>query len=156
MYIPRVMVIAVGSDHAGYHLKEHVKAVLAADGHEVVDVGTATPESVDYPAYAEEAARLVSHGEVERAILACGSGVGVAIVANKVAGVRAVNAHDPAEAEMARRHNDANAVTLSGVRLGPGQADAIVERFLGTAFEGGRHARRVGQISELDGSAVPS
>jgi ribose 5-phosphate isomerase B len=150
------MVIAVGSDHAGYHLKEHVKAVLAADGHEVVDVGTATPESVDYPAYAEEAARLVSHGEVERAILACGSGVGVAIVANKVAGVRAVNAHDPAEAEMARRHNDANAVTLSGVRLGPGQADAIVERFLGTAFEGGRHARRVGQISELDGSAVPS
>jgi ribose 5-phosphate isomerase B len=156
MYIPRVMVIAVGSDHAGYHLKEHVKAVLAADGHEVVDVGTATPESVDYPAYAEEAARLVSHGEVERAILACGSGVGVAIVANKVAGVRAVNAHDPAEAEMARRHNDANAVTLSGVRLAPDQADAIVERFLRTAFEGGRHARRVGQISELDGSAVPS
>lgn len=150
------MVIAVGSDHAGYHLKEHVKAVLAADGHEVVDVGTATPESVDYPSYAEEAARLVSGGEVERAILACGSGVGVAIVANKVAGVRAVNAHDPAEAEMARRHNDANAVTLSGARLAPDQADAIVERFLRTAFEGGRHARRVGQIAELDGSAVPS
>jgi len=78
----------------------------------------------------------------------------VAIVANKVAGVRAVNAHDVSEAEMARRHNDANTVTLSGARLAPAQADAIVERFLGTAFEGGRHARRVGQISELDGSAA--
>ena len=156
MYIPADMVIAVGSDHAGYHLKEHVKTMLAADGHQVVDVGTGTPESVDYPAYAEHAARLVSHGDVERAILACGSGVGVAIVANKIAGVRAVNAHDPAEAEMARRHNDANTVTLSGARLAPDQAEAIVERFLRTAFEGGRHARRVGQISELDGSAVRS
>jgi ribose 5-phosphate isomerase B len=148
------MVIAVGSDHAGYHLKEHVKGVLEADGHEVVDVGTGTPDSVDYPAFAELAARLVSGGEVERAVLACGSGVGVAIVANKIAGVRAVNAHDPSEAEMARRHNDANAVTLSGARLAPDQADAIVERFLRTAFEGGRHARRVGQIAELDGSGV--
>jgi ribose 5-phosphate isomerase B len=150
------MVIAVGSDHAGYHLKEHVKSVLSADGHEVVDVGTGTPDSVDYPAFAEQAARLVSGGEVDRAILACGSGVGVAIVANKVAGVRAVNAHDPAEAEMARRHNDANAVTLSGTRLATAEADAIVERFLRTTFEGGRHARRVGQIAELDGSAVRS
>jgi ribose 5-phosphate isomerase B len=150
------MVIAVGSDHAGYHLKEHVKAVLAAGGHDVVDVGTGTPDSVDYPAYAEHAARLVSGGDVERAILACGSGVGVAIVANKIAGVRAVNAHDPAEAEMARRHNDANTVTLSGARLAPDEADAIVESFLRTTFEGGRHARRVGQIAELDGSAVHS
>ena len=81
---------------------------------------------------------------------ACGSGVGVAIVANKVDGVRAVNAHDTSEAEMARRHNDANVVTLSGVRLGPEQADAIVATFLRTDFEGGRHARRVGQISELE------
>jgi ribose 5-phosphate isomerase B len=150
------MVIAIGSDHAGYHLKEHVKAMLLSAGHEVVDVGTGTPESVDYPAYAEQAARLVSDGEAERAVLACGSGVGVAIVANKVAGIRAVNAHDPSEVEMARRHNDANTVTLSGARLTPAQADAIVERFLGTAFEGGRHARRVGQIAELDGSAVRS
>ena len=148
------MVIAVGSDHAGFHLKEHVKSVLATWGHEIVDVGPDTPESVDYPAFAEQAARLVSGGEADRAVLACGSGVGVAIVANKVAGVRAVNAHDVSEAEMARRHNDANTVTLSGARLAPAQADAIVERFLGTAFEGGRHARRVGQISELDGSAA--
>jgi ribose 5-phosphate isomerase B len=148
------MVIAVGSDHAGYHLKEHVKGVLLASGHEVMDVGTVSPDSVDYPAYAEQAARLVAEGQAERAVLACGSGVGVAIVANKVAGVRAVNAHDPSEVEMARRHNDANTVALSGARLAPADADAIVERFLRTAFEGGRHARRVSQISDLDGSGV--
>jgi ribose 5-phosphate isomerase B len=148
------MVIAVGSDHAGYHLKEHVKAVLQAAGHRIVDVGTETPGSVDYPVYAEHAARLVGTGQAERAVLACGTGLGVAIVANKVAGVRAVSAHDPAEAEMARRHHDANAVALSGQRLAPDEADAIVERFLMTAFEGGRHARRVSQIAELDGSSV--
>jgi len=147
------MRIAVGSDHAGFHLKEHVKTVLVAAGHEIVDVGTETAASVDYPGFAEQAARLVADGEADRAVLACGSGVGVAIVANKVAGVRAVCAHDPSEAEMARRHNDANVVTLSGVRLEPALADAIVARFLRTGFEGGRHARRVGQIAELDGSA---
>jgi ribose 5-phosphate isomerase B len=150
------MVIAIGSDHAGYHLKEHVKVALSAAGHEVVDVGTQTPESVDYPAYAEHAARLVSEGQADRAVLACGSGNGVAIVANKIPGVRAVNAHDASEVEMARRHNDANIVTLSGSRLTPAATDAIVERFLRTAFEGGRHARRVGQIAELDGSAIVS
>ena len=144
------MRIAVGSDHAGFHLKEHVKAALAALGHEVVDVGTASSGSVDYPRFAAEAARLVGAGEAHRGVLACGSGVGVAIVANKVAGVRAVNAHDTAEAEMARRHNDANVVTLSGARLGPHQADAIVATFLRTEFEGGRHARRVGQIAALE------
>lgn len=147
------MRIAIGSDHAGFHLKEHVKAALSAAGHELVDVGTRTADSVDYPGYAEQAARLVADGEADRAILACGSGVGVAIVANKVAGVRAVNAHDASEAEMARRHNDANVVTLSGARLGPEDADKIIERFLRTRFEGGRHARRVSQIAELDGSA---
>ena len=144
------MRIVVGSDHAGFHLKEHVKAALGALGHDIVDVGTASPGSVDYPQYAADAARLVADGEVERGVLACGSGVGVAIVANKVDGVRAVNAHDTSEAEMARRHNDANVVALSGVRLGPEQADAIVATFLRTEFEGGRHARRVGQITELE------
>ena len=87
---------------------------------------------------------------VERAVLACGSGNGVAIVANKVPGVRAINAHDTSEAEMARRHNDANVVTLSGSRLGPRDADAIVAAFLRTEFEGGRHARRVGQIAAIE------
>jgi ribose 5-phosphate isomerase B len=144
------MRIAVGSDHAGFHLKEHVKAALASFGHEVVDVGTGSPGSVDYPQFAAEAARLVADREVDRGVLACGSGVGVAIVANKLPGVRAVNAHDRAEAEMARRHNDANVVTLSGARLGPQQADDIVAAFLRTEFEGGRHARRVGQISAIE------
>ena len=153
------MRIAVGSDHAGFHLKEHVRQVLEGQGHDVVDVGTVSPESVDYPRYAEEASRLVAEGDAERAILACGSGVGVSIVANKVAGVRAVNAHDASEAEMARRHNDANVVTLSGARIQPEQADRIVASFLRTAFEGGRHARRVGQIADVErgrDSVVPS
>ncbi len=144
------MRIAVGSDHAGYALKEHVKARLVAGGHDVLDVGTTSPDSVDYPGFAAEAARLVAAGAAERGVLACGSGNGVAIVANKVAGVRAVNAHDAAEAGMARRHNDANVITLSGARLAPESADAIVEAFLLTGFEGGRHARRVGQIGELE------
>lgn len=140
------MRIAVGSDHAGFHLKEHVKAKLVDAGHEVLDVGTTTADSVDYPSYAREAAELVASGGAEAGVIACGSGVGVSIVANKVAGVRAVNAHDSAEAEMSRRHNDANVVTLSGARLKPDDADAIVATFLATDFEGGRHARRVGQI----------
>jgi ribose 5-phosphate isomerase B len=144
------MRIAVGADHAGFRLKERVKAMLVAAGHEVVDVGTGSPHSVDYPRFAAHAARMVADGDAERAVLACGSGVGVCIVANKVAGVRAFNAHDPAEAEMARRHNDANVVALSGSRLGPGEADAIVRAFLRTEFEGGRHARRVGQIAEME------
>ena len=144
------MRIAVGSDHAGFHLKEHVKVALEAIGHEVIDVGPATPGSVDYPQFAADAARLVAAGDADRGVLACGSGVGVAIVANKVAGIRAVNAHDASEAEMARRHNDANVVTLSGARLGPQAADVIVAVFLRTEFEGGRHARRVNQISALE------
>ncbi len=140
------MRIAVGSDHAGFQIKEHVKATLVDAGHEVVDVGTVSGDSVDYPPFAREAAELVAGGQAEAGVLACGSGVGVSIVANKVPGVRAVNAHDPEEAEMSRRHNNANVVTLSGSRLQPEQADAIVAAFLGADFEGGRHARRVDQI----------
>jgi len=144
------MRIAVGSDHAGFHLKQHVATTLQEAGYEVVDVGTSSPDSVDYPEYAQQAADLVASGKADRGVIACGSGVGVAIVANKVQGIRAVNAHDPQEAEMSRRHNDANIVTLSGARLAPDQADAIVHTFLGTEFEGGRHARRVGQIDTIE------
>ncbi len=144
------MRIAVGSDHAGFALKEHVRLALAAAGHDVVDVGTTSGESVDYPGFAADAARLVAAGEAERAVLVCGSGNGVAIAANKIAGIRAVNAHDADEAEMARRHNDINVVTLSGARLAPEEADGIVARFLATDHEGGRHARRVDQIGDLE------
>lgn len=144
------MRIAIGSDHAGYELKEHVKAQLSACGHDVVDVGTDSDESTDYPSYARPAARLVADGDAERGVLVCGSGVGVSIVANKVPGVRAVNAHDPEEAAQARAHNDVNVVTLSGRRIEAEQADAIVRAFLDGEFEGGRHARRV-ELIEGDG-----
>ena len=144
------MRIAVGSDHAGFALKEHVREMLAAAGHEVIDVGTTSDESVDYPGFAAQASRLVVGGEADRAVLACGSGNGVAIAANKVDGIRAVNAHDAHEAEMARRHNDINVLTLSGSRLSPEQADPIVDTFLATEAEGGRHARRVGQIGDIE------
>lgn len=140
------MRIALGSDHAGFALKEHVKETLVAGGHEVTDVGAESAESVDYPHFAHAAAALVSSGEAQIAVLACGSGVGVSIVANKVKGVRAVNAHDAEEAAMSRRHNDVNVVTLSGARLDEAEAEAIVAAFIATGFEGGRHERRVSQI----------
>jgi ribose 5-phosphate isomerase B len=146
------MKIALGSDHAGFELKSHLAASLAAQGHDVVDVGTETADAADYPLYAEPAARLVAEGNAERGVIVCGSGVGVAIVANKVRGVRAVNAHDPQEAEMSRRHNDANVVTLSGARIAPDAADAIVRTFLSTDFDGGRHERRVNQITAMETS----
>jgi len=146
------MKIVVGSDHAGFALKEQVRPILEAAGHEVVDVGTDSEESTDYPIYAADAARMVATGDAERGVLVCGSGVGVSIVANKVDGVRAVNAHDAEEAEMSRRHNDANVLTLAGRRLENGDAKEIIERFLGTEFEGGRHQRRVDQITEVEGS----
>jgi ribose 5-phosphate isomerase B len=142
--------IAIGSDHAGYELKQAVAPMLREDGHEIVDVGTDSEESVDYPDYAAAAARMVGEGDVDRAVIVCGSGVGVSIVANKVDGVRAVNAHDADEAEMSRRHNDANVLTLSGKRLSAADADPIIDRFLETDFEGGRHARRVQKIAAVE------
>lgn len=144
------MKIAIASDHAGFQLKSHLATALAAAGHDVVDLGTDGTESVDYPSFAAAAAELVAGGDAERGVLVCGSGNGVAIVANKVHGIRAVNAHDADEAEMSRRHNDANVVTLSGARLGGDEADAIVATFLATDFEGGRHARRVDQITAME------
>ncbi len=144
------MRIALASDHAGFALKEHVRDELARAGHDVVDLGTDSPESVDYPVVTAPAARMVAGGEAERGVLVCGSGVGVAIVANKLDGVRAVNAHDVDEATMARRHNDANVLTLAGSRVAPDDAERILETFLSTGFDGGRHARRVDQIRDLE------
>jgi ribose 5-phosphate isomerase B len=149
------MRIAVGSDHAGFSLKEKVVPLLERAGHEIVDVGTNSDESTDYPRFAAEAARMVSEGEAERAVVVCGSGVGVSIVANKLEGVRAVNAHDAEEAEMSRRHNDANVLALAGRKIEAEDAEAIVERFLDTEFEGGRHARRVGQIGSVERGEAP-
>lgn len=144
------MRISVGSDHAGFELKQHVAEALRAAGHDVIDVGTDSEESTHYPLFAEPAARMVADGEAERGVLVCGSGVGVNIVANKVDGVRSVNAHDADEASMARKHNDVNVLTLSGRRLSPEAADAIVETFLDTGFDGGRHEQRVALISQVE------
>jgi ribose 5-phosphate isomerase B len=142
--------ISVGSDHAGFELKQHVAEVLRAAGHQVIDVGTDSEESTHYPLFAEPAARMVAEGETERSVLVCGSGVGVSIVANKVDGIRAVNAHDVGEASMARKHNDVNVLALSGRRLSAEVADAIVATFLDTEFDGGRHEERVALISEVE------
>lgn len=144
------MRITVGSDHAGFELKQHVAEALRAAGHDVIDVGTDSEEPTHYPLFAEPAARMVADGEAQRGVLVCGSGVGVNIVANKVDGVRAVNAHDADEASMARKHNDVNVLTLSGRRLSPEVAEAIVETFLDSDFEGGRHEQRVALISEVE------
>jgi ribose 5-phosphate isomerase B len=144
------MRIAAGFDHAGFPLKQAVVTALEEAGHEVIDCGTDSDESVDYPVHAAEAAGLVADGQAAMAVLACGSGTGVSIVANKLPGVRAVNARDPEEAEMARRHNDANVLALAGRSLSGDQARAIIESFLATEFEGGRHQRRVDQISRIE------
>jgi ribose 5-phosphate isomerase B len=142
--------IAVGSDHAGYGLKSRVVPLLEAEGHQVVDVGASSEESADYPLYAEQAARLVAGGEAERGVVVCGSGTGVSIAANKVDGIRAVNARDAEEAELGRRHNDANVLALAGRRLDERDAATIVHAFLAADFEGGRHGRRVDQIVAIE------
>lgn len=148
------MKIAVASDHAGFQLKERVCAALRSAGHEVEDFGTGSEDSVDYPDFAEPAARAVADHEAEKAVLVCGSGVGVAIVANKVEGVRAVHAHDAEEAAMSRRHNDTNVLTL-GERTTPAEhAIEIVNSFLSTDFEGGRHQRRVDKIGEVEDHTI--
>ncbi len=148
-----MMRIAAGFDHAGYPLKGTIVAALQGAGHDVVDCGTDSEESVDYPIHAARAAALVSEGAADLAVLACGSGTGVTIVANKLPGVRAVNARDPEDAEMARRHNDANVLALAGRRLGSGEAQAIIDAFLAADFEGGRHQRRVDQIAMIENGA---
>lgn len=150
------MKIAIASDHAGFSLKQLVAGALRELGHEVEDFGTDSDDPVDYPDFAEPAARQVVSGSAQRAVLVCGSGVGVAIVANKIDGVRAVNAHDPQEAEMSRKHNDANVLALSGQRIAPEAALTIVQRFLETPFEGGRHARRVEKITEIESHGAES
>lgn len=144
------MRVFVGADHAGFQLKEHVERFLAEVGHEVVDVGTEGEESVDYPDFAAKVARAVASGEADRGVLVCGTGIGMAVAANKVPGVRAVQAADPEMARMARLHNDANVLTLPGRYIGPERASEIVTAFLETPFEGGRHKRRVDKIGELE------
>jgi len=141
------MRICVGSDHAGFELKEAVKAHLLALGHDVEDVGTRDPGvSVDYPDFGASVARKVIAGEGELGIVVCGTGIGISIAANKVRGARAALCTDPYMARMARAHNNANILAMGGRVVGVGLALDIVEAFLSTPFEGGRHGLRVEKI----------
>lgn len=143
------MRIAVGSDHAGFELKELLAEHLRAAGHEVIDVGTNSKESVDYPAFGAAVGTKVVSGEVDRGVAVCGSGIGICIAANKVPGVRAATVHDVTSATFTRLHNDANVVCLGERFIGPQVALDAVDAFIATDFEGGRHARRVGAIDDL-------
>ena len=144
------MRIAVGADHAGYLLKLAVAKHLANHGHEVIDYGTDSEESVDYPPYCAAVGRAVVSGEAEFGIVLGGSGQGEAIAANKVRGVRAALCENEYTARLAREHNDANVLALGGRILAPIFALAIVDVFLAATFQGGRHARRLAQITEIE------
>jgi ribose 5-phosphate isomerase B len=143
------MKIAIGSDHAGYELKEHLVRILAGQ-HKMVDTGTSGPDPVDYPDYAIKVARLVVRGEVDRGILVCGTGIGMSVAANKVSGVRAALAFDLYTAEQSRRHVDANVLVLGAQVTGRGLAAAMARAWLETPFEGGRHQRRIDKIRRIE------
>ena len=144
------MRIAVGADINGYELKEVVKAHLVAHGHEVIDFGVDSGRDVDYPEVAEPVARAVARGEVERAVLVCGTGLGMAIVANKVRGVRAAAVTDPYSAERAIRSNDAKVLCLGGLVTGRNVAPLLVDHWLSGEFAGGTSGRKVAKIEDLD------
>ncbi|MFM6956780.1 MAG: ribose 5-phosphate isomerase B [Ignavibacteria bacterium] len=145
------MNIAIGSDHAGFTRKQEILAYLQAQGHEVKDLGTYSKDSMDYPDIAVEVAKLVASREVERGILICGSGIGVSIVANKTEGVRAANCLNEEMASLSRQHNDANVLTLGERLVDTKTALSMVDVFLTTPFEGGRHEQRVNKIHDLTG-----
>jgi len=144
------MRIAVGSDHRGVRLRAKVVELLKQFGQKVVDVGTAGQSTVDYPDVAEVVGRMVSRGEADRGILISGTGLGMCIVANKLPGVRAAPCYDELTAELSRRHNDLNVLCLSGDITGEMQMDRVVEVWLNTGFDGGRHARRLEKIAALE------
>lgn len=144
------MKIAIASDHAGLTLKTELVDQLQKSGHEALDLGTHAGASVDYPDFATEVSRRVAGGEVDRGILVCGTGIGMSIVANKYPGVRAALCTTEFEARMARGHNDANVLCLGERVVGPGLGRAILQAFIDTAFEGGRHERRVQKIRDAE------
>lgn len=144
------MRIAIGSDHRGYHLKEKLSNILRTKGHEVTDEGTHVTEAVDYPDFAAIVGKKVSDGTVDRGILICGTGIGMAITANKFPGVRAAACTDEVTAEIARRHNDLNVLCLSADMLSPRVVERMVEIWIETEFEGGRHLRRVEKIQKIE------
>ena len=144
------MKISIASDHAGFEQKERLRAFLESEGHEVIDRGPANDDRVDYPDYAVPVANDVADGLVERGVLVCGTGIGMALAADKVAGIRAANIITPQFAALCREHNDANVITLSGRFVDPEVNEEILRVFLSTEFGGGRHAGRVEKIMALD------
>jgi len=145
------MRIGIGSDHAGFHLKERIKGFLIEKGYEVVDFGTHSQDSTHYPLFAKEVSLAVQRGEVDRGILICGTGIGMAITANKFKGVRAALCLNEYMARMSRLHNDANVLCLGGRVLGEDLALSIVLVWLETPFEGGRHLKRLEFIRDIEG-----
>ena len=143
------MKIAIGCDHGGYLLKQDILIWLEENDYEFEDFGCYNTESVDYPIYAEKVARAVASGECEKGIVICTTGIGVSMAANKVKGIRCALRGDSYSAEMTRRHNDANVLAMGAGIIGPNMAKKITEVFLTTAFEGGRHARRVGLLDNI-------
>ncbi len=144
------MKIALGSDHAGFELKEDLRAFLAERPVEVLDLGAISEAPVDYPDVAIKVAEKVSRGEVERGLLICGTGIGMSIVANRFSGVRAAVCHDVSTARLSREHNNANILALGGRLLGKGLAREIMKVWLETEFQGGRHEKRLNKISALE------
>ncbi len=144
------MRVAIGSDHRGVHVKAKIVELLGRLGHQAEDVGTGSEESCDYPDVAAIVGRKVSEGAADRGILICGTGIGMCIAANKFRGVRAAPCHDDLTAELSRRHNDLNVLCLSADLLGEKLIDRMVEIWLATPFEAGRHARRIEKIAQLE------
>ena len=144
------MRIVLVSDHAGVEAKAALVAHLRGKGHEVLDLGTDSGASVDYPDFAEKGGRAVASGTAERGVFMCGTGIGICIAANKVRGVRAALVYDENTAQMSRRHNDANVICLGGRILAPDRMATLVDLWLATPFEGGRHANRVSKITRIE------
>lgn len=142
--------IAVASDHAGFEVKEEVKRNLERRGVALIDFGTNSSESVDYPDYGRLAVEAILEGRASSGILVCGSGVGMSIVANRYPGIRAALAPEPRTAEMSRKHNNANVLVLPGWKLSPADVSAILDAWFGAAFEGGRHQRRLDKIAAIE------
>ena len=144
------MMISIAADHGGFALKEHIKAYLTAKGYEVKDFGTSSEESCDYPDFARTAAEAVASGQCEKGIVICTTGIGVSITANKVHGIRCALCGDSLTAEMPRRHNDSNMLAMGAGIIGNNLAERIVDTFLNTQFEGGRHQRRIDKMMAIE------
>jgi ribose 5-phosphate isomerase B len=144
------MLVAIGSDHGGFRLKEEIKELLAEENITFHDFGTYSAESVDYPDIAKQVCGSIINGEYTRGILICGTGIGIGIAANKIKGIRAALCHDVFSAKLTREHNDSNVLTMGERVIGPGLARMIVSTWLSTEFSGGRHAKRIAKISQLE------